>query len=624
MQSTHQRLSTLLSILTLALLTNDVWAQATPRPMTTPRGGATTVTARSMTSAAQTTVTARTTTGPATAQTTPARVTPTPFTAEQVNEHFLPKNAPADLSDVVSVVYSSARRSQLDPCGCVGKQLGGLDKEARLIQWLKDQQLPVVQLDAGGFLKGAGNQVWVLQARLLLRGLGKLKVDAINVGVSDLDAGLKMLQEEQTTASLPFISANIVAEGKPVFAPYKIIETKTKSGKPLRIGVIGVTRGAVQTSLPPRPAATRMTTGPATTVRTTGTATIPVAPNSRTGAWILEELPKGLGAEASPADSNTTNAYEVIDQVEAIRKYLDEVAQNSDVVILLDFEARDFVTRTLTRLGADADKIHIAVAGEYLQPVHNVTLVGKTRLVSAGFEGRYVGHMMFTAADDQITTPANSLIEVVQSIPSVPEFTELMNDARAEVDRFSAEQRRQTGSTGAMGTQGKITFAGHQACQQCHPKEHAQWKATTHAKAMQTLMESGHQNDRNCVRCHVTGFEEDNGFRDMASTPKFADVQCEVCHGPAFQHVVQQRRAQIMKRMAETSPTPVTMPQEEAKLRTKFDEQFCVQCHDANNDPKFDFARDIKFVDHTTNEKRPADAPATRETTGSAARMGRI
>lgn len=542
---------------------------------------------------------------------TPARVTPTPFSEQELAAHLLPKNAPKDLSNIVSLVYSGARRSMLDPCGCVGKQLGGLDKEARLPAWLKEQGVPPIQLDAGGFLKNAANPIYVQQARLLLRALGQLKVDAINIGVDDLAAGLKMLQEEKTSSSLPLVSANIVADGKPLFDPYKIVEVKTKGGAAVRVGIIGVTRAAPKTA-PRKTPATAITTD----TESSGDDT------TSSVSWLLPEVAKGWGSEATPEPAKGTEAYEIIDQAEAIRKVLPEVREKSDIVILLDYEARDFVRRTLSRLEEEAEKIDVAIAGEYLAPKGDIEIVGTTRLVSPGFEGRYVGHMLLEMKDSEITSATNVLIEVLQSFPSVPELTRTMETARDNVKEFTAKQRQASGTTTGPRTASRISFAGQQACQQCHAKQHQQWKTTAHAKAMASLIQKQSQNDPACVRCHVTGYKIDNGFEDLGSTGKFADVQCEVCHGPAFQHVVEKRRAQIMQRMAKASPTPVTMNTPEVKLRKKFDARFCMECHDANNDPKFDFERDIKLVDHSQmGAKRPANAPDTQQTTGPAARM---
>jgi hypothetical protein len=134
------------------------------------------------------------------------------------------------------------------------------------------------------------------------------------------------------------------------------------------------------------------------------------------------------------------------------------------------------------------------------------------------------------------------------------------------------------------------------------------WQTTRHANAFASLVKEHSQFKQECVRCHVTGFGIDNGFKDFRTTPEFANVQCEVCHGPGYDHVVERRRLKILTRMGRSTELP---PGERAHVNNKFDAKFCIQCHDAKNDPKFDFARDIKFVNHSQVAQRPRDTGTT-------------
>lgn len=81
-------------------------------------------------------------------------------------------------------------------------------------------------------------------------------------------------------------------------------------------------------------------------------------------------------------------------------------------------------------------------------------------------------------------------------------------------------------------------YAGNTICADCHGAVHTGWSRTAHASAFQTLKDIGQQNNASCVVCHTVGFGVPTGFIDEATTPDFADVQCENCHGPAGNHVV--------------------------------------------------------------------------------------
>lgn len=139
------------------------------------------------------------------------------------------------------------------------------------------------------------------------------------------------------------------------------------------------------------------------------------------------------------------------------------------------------------------------------------------------------------------------------------------------------------------------THVGSDACQSCHPTEHARWLAGPHAGAFATLIKAGHQDDAACVACHTTGFGRDGGFPSGARAADHADlarVGCESCHGPGGDHVP----ADAPKRGTIVS------------LGDKCDScvilQICGSCHDEANDPGFEFEvlKKIEATRHGTIE----------------------
>ncbi len=79
------------------------------------------------------------------------------------------------------------------------------------------------------------------------------------------------------------------------------------------------------------------------------------------------------------------------------------------------------------------------------------------------------------------------------------------------------------------------------ACGNCHPGSQAQWAGTAHASAWETLQASGHAAGF-CEPCHSVsdkGNATSNPNVGFAAgfDPRFVDVQCENCHGPAIQHI---------------------------------------------------------------------------------------
>ncbi len=76
------------------------------------------------------------------------------------------------------------------------------------------------------------------------------------------------------------------------------------------------------------------------------------------------------------------------------------------------------------------------------------------------------------------------------------------------------------------------------ACRTCHAAAVDFWRTTAHGRAYATLENAGRQYDLDCVRCHVTGWQEAGGACNVADTAGRRDVQCEACHGPASLHAV--------------------------------------------------------------------------------------
>ena len=85
------------------------------------------------------------------------------------------------------------------------------------------------------------------------------------------------------------------------------------------------------------------------------------------------------------------------------------------------------------------------------------------------------------------------------------------------------------------------------SCVECHQSAAQFWVHTGHAHAYETLVSARKQFSLDCVRCHVTGWQQPGGVcridRTHVGGPGFAsrgkgrqDVQCEMCHGPASLH----------------------------------------------------------------------------------------
>lgn len=99
------------------------------------------------------------------------------------------------------------------------------------------------------------------------------------------------------------------------------------------------------------------------------------------------------------------------------------------------------------------------------------------------------------------------------------------------------------------------SYVGSQACRECHPGEHANFKAySKKARSFQSVLKMVHglteAELKKCYECHTTGYGRPGGFVSQAQTPNLAEVGCETCHGPASRHVVSQSRKDIRDRVS--------------------------------------------------------------------------
>ncbi|MCL4306196.1 cytochrome c family protein [bacterium] len=101
------------------------------------------------------------------------------------------------------------------------------------------------------------------------------------------------------------------------------------------------------------------------------------------------------------------------------------------------------------------------------------------------------------------------------------------------------------------------TYVGSGKCKICHKGEkngniYETWLDSKHAKALETLVAKGEQNNPECLSCHTTGYGTASGFDKMPDLHGMEDlggVGCESCHGPGSEYktkkIMESREASI-------------------------------------------------------------------------------
>ncbi len=142
----------------------------------------------------------------------------------------------------------------------------------------------------------------------------------------------------------------------------------------------------------------------------------------------------------------------------------------------------------------------------------------------------------------------------------------------------------------------RAAYVGSKACESCHASEYATWSKGPHAHAMKTLEKAGKAGDAACLRCHTTGYGRTGGFPAGSKAPAqsaLSDVGCESCHGPGGEHVAEgSAKSGTIVALADKCDSCVIL-------------QICGSCHDAANDPGFEFEVKQKIEAQKHGTKTP-------------------
>ncbi len=99
----------------------------------------------------------------------------------------------------------------------------------------------------------------------------------------------------------------------------------------------------------------------------------------------------------------------------------------------------------------------------------------------------------------------------------------------------------------------KPKYIGNEACINCHKKEGLSWSKRAHAKAFEALKpgkrkaakkkvgmdpSKDYTINKDCIRCHTTGYRKPGGFKNIKKTPNMKGVGCEACHGAGSKYKV--------------------------------------------------------------------------------------
>ncbi len=449
-----------------------------------------------------------------------------------------------------ALVFTGEQDGYLEPCGCAGltNQKGGLKRRHTFLKQLTDQGWAPVPLDAGGLIKRYGQQAQV-KYRRAIESLIELGYRGVGFGVRDLRMDLLGVAINLEEAKNPLTSANIDLLG--FNKPWRV----TESGG-LKFGFTCV---------------------------------------------MTDSLTANLGANP---DITVTKAQAALEKVTP-----ELVAQKCDHLVLMVYGTGD-EARELARQFPDYRWVVSAVGAD--EPPHQVEKIEGTEsyLIEVGHKGMYA--VTIGLYPGEATPFRYQKVPLDHRFEDSPAMQRMLTEYQDELKTFGYEGLGVKPQLHASANITESKFAGSAACADCHYEEYEIWENTPHSHATKTIvdLEPARHFDPECLSCHATGWNPQkyhpyvSGYVSLDETPHLNAQGCENCHGPGAMHAaVENGDLDVPEEKAEALRLALRLVIGENE-GNKEGQQLgkavnnCLECHDLDNSPDFDFQEYWQHVKH--------------------------
>lgn len=392
-------------------------------------------------------------------------------------------------------------------------------------------------VDAGDFT-GDDDVPGRRQTAALIEGMNALDYRAVNLSRREFLHGYEAFEQRRELAKFPFVTANLVWQdsGKPVVDPYHIEKIDLRDGAAvsrLRVGFLGL---------------------------------------SESDPTFLIDGPDGRRIVAS-------------DPIAAAETYVSKLASRADLVVVLS----SMKLETARRVAERVEEIDLILGGNGVRRTRSTdfpmdTLIGKTRILYIGDQGKNLGEVRLTLDDETAVVSAQrTVVGLTSEWPEDVKLAALMDSTKKEINEWNRQQAAASNPFAAAPAGDESAYTGSERCAPCHEKEFLTWSDSGHAHAFDTLVAESQDFNPNCVRCHSVGFRRKNGFINSKATPALKHVGCESCHGPSSRH-----------------------PDEELAGYGGTSVRMCVTCHTRENSPDFDPNTYIPRILHWEQKRQAA------------------
>jgi hypothetical protein len=288
-----------------------------------------------------------------------------------------------------------------------------------------------------------------------------------------------------------------------------------------------------------------------------------------------------LGEEYQKEVNNTE--LEFAPAAQALAKVVPELKKEGcDFLVLLSHATKE-ESLALAKQFPEFDVV-LTAGGASEPPIEPAVIEDSgALLVEVGHKGMYVAALGLY--DDPEMPVRFQLVPLDARFADSPEMTDLMAAYQGQLADLGLKGLDIRAASHPSGHR----FVGSQRCGDCHTQAHEVWSNTTHAHALDTLVNLNppRHNDPECLSCHVTGWEPQrfipftSGYLDIRSTPLLQHNGCENCHGPGSAHVAAEDGS------AKASAEQRDALRKEMRLSLDQADKKCMECHDLDNSPEY-------------------------------------
>ena len=431
------------------------------------------------------------------------------------------------------LVFTGFINGYVEPCGCAGleQMKGGLSRRSTFLKELDQKGWPVVPIEAGNLNKGFGRQEEWKYNFVVDESLRQMRYEIVGLGNRELQFPTDVLIlycVDVPGSPCRYTSANVMLWDNPTcIAPFR---TQTVNG--VKVGVISVM-----------------------------------------GASQFENI-----------NNQDLKRLDIVDSLKEVLPTFDEEKCDHRVLIVHGSNAEFQAV-----LNAFPNRFDFALCSDGpAEPPARAQWIENTMNVEVGEKGKYaIAIGLFDDVDRPIRYQRVALDSRFKNSPDVMQAMQFYQDElkRAGLSGLGikAIPNRRAAESGK--------YVGSKACADCHEPSQKVWQRSKHAQAWKSLAETAKPariHDPECIACHVVGWSPTeflpyaSGFMGENETPHLVDVGCESCHGPGERHIAAEMSTDdaLKQRLRRAVRLPL-----EGNVARKL----CIECHDGDNSPQFDF-----------------------------------